>query len=507
METLPEEQAAALRERPLLFGVAVDWSPVPFPVLPEQYRKLLADRVRDLGATVTRVDFDWSEIETSPGEFGFTEVDMEVGRAAELGLDVVGRILGSPAWANSAGRGSSRLVPRAGAASDFALFCQRLASRCRGRVDLFEFWREPDGTGWYPEPDAEAYLRWLWQCQAALRTGNPSAAVAVGALGPEAAAFLASLYAAGGKEAFDAVAVDGRPAGKAPDAGMALDEERIEAVRRVMLENGDQAKPLWITQYGWAAEEVGITRQAELMRRTLNFLVAREWIRLGIHDALADPPNARLGLVGLCDANLAPRPAYHAFAEFTMGPGASPPEPKPRLFIRPESGQLIRNGGFEEVDGSGTPWGWDRWGDADTPGHTASETLALLPEPHSGERAAFAVSDDRPMAGGLRQAVAVKEGVSLAAAVWTTIGFTHLPPRVRIGVNPRGDTDPTAKETTWSEWHTTRQSGEGWVEIGLRYPVRAEAESVTVFLEWSEPVGAGRNAVGFDDVRVSPGEP
>lgn len=496
-----EAREAALRERPFLFGVAVDWNPFRFPASPERYRERLEEQVRSLGATATRVTFDWSVIERSPGEYDFEEADNNVRRALDLGIAVVGRILGSPGWANSKGK-AGLYPPRASMASDFSLFCERLAARYRNRVNHFEFWIEPDGAGWRPRPSAREYARWLWACRDAIRRGNPRAALAVGALGPRGLAFLGEMLDLSSEAPFDAVAVNGHPPEGNPTAGQALDTGRIEEIRSLC------QKPIWVTAYGWPAEEVGIQEQAEMVTRALDWMVEREWITVAILERMADPPGAVSDLSGLCDESLVPRPAYRSFARYVMAPGRIEEELEPPRFAEPHGEQLLTNPGFEETNQSGDPKGWSRWGaDGSAGGKAVPEEGVLLPKPHGGKRAALILKRGETIQGGLSQTFAVPDGTWLAASVWTYVSFTHLPPKARIGINLRGEAEPGDDNTTWSEWYTANDGGEGWVEIGLRYPVKVEGDRATVFLEWSQPIPAGRSAVGFDDVRVSPVEP
>jgi hypothetical protein len=385
-------------------------------------------------------------------------------------------------------------------ASDFSLFCERLAARYRNRVNHFEFWVEPDGAGWLPEPNASEYVRWLWTCRDAVRGANPRAVVAVGALGPRGAAFLGEMFDSDGEAGFDAVAVDGRPSGEGARAGEALDTQRILEIRSLC------QKSVWVDSYGWPAEEVGIKRQAELVTEALDWMVAQPWIEVAICARMADPPGARSDLFGLCDEDLLPRPAYRSFARYVMTTGGMEAEPKPPRFAEPEGDQLAVNPGFEETGEGGDPKGWSRWGASPGPKRTAEDTV-FLRLPHSGGKAVYSLTEGEAIQGGLWQTLTVPEGSWVGASVWTYVTSTHIPPKVRIGIDLSGGTLPSDETTTWSDWYTTYQADEGWVEIGLNYPVRVESERATVFLEWSQPVAAESSVVGFDDVRVSAVEP
>lgn len=496
------ERQAALGERPLLLGVSVDWYPDSYPVLPEVYWETLEDRLRDLGATVTPVEFDWSRIEISPGEFDFRRADGEVERAMDAGLAVVGRILGTPAWANTVGRPSSRHFPRLSAESDFALFCERVAFRYSGRVDRYQFQSAGGGT------DAAQYLHWLGSCRAALRRGHPAAVLALGVRIADGAEFLESVYAAGQKGLFDGVAIEALPAGGNGSGGSGpgrtgfLDREKIEKIRAVMVARGDEDTPVWITGSSCPVDVVGLPDQAECVIGILDFMVRRDWITLGILTGLADPPGATAGLTGLCEGNLVPRPAYRAFARYVNAPAAlSTDVPELPRFVSPEGKQLVANPGFEEGDGEDFV-SWTRWGDRGSRNGDAAGGRDLVAEPYRGERFAMVVGEEHTFRGGLYQVFEVTEGTWLAATVRTQVIFTKVPPKARIGMDLLGGIDPDADTITWSPWYSPHDPDTGWVEIGLEYPARVDGERATVFLEWSQPVAAGRSAVGFDEVYV-----
>ena len=93
------------------------------------------------------------------------------------------------------------------------------------------------------------------------------------------ACICASLYAAGVRDTFDALAAHpyafAQPPDAARDANEGLTFARILDLRDIMVENGDASKPIWITEFGYPTEQpegyesrvVGEQQQAEYTAR------------------------------------------------------------------------------------------------------------------------------------------------------------------------------------------------------------------------------------------------
>src|SRR2546422_268183 len=60
----------------------------------------IADKMRELGAGIVRVDFNWNGMQPSPRRYDFDYTDTTVRSARNRGLEVFATIAYSPAWAN-----------------------------------------------------------------------------------------------------------------------------------------------------------------------------------------------------------------------------------------------------------------------------------------------------------------------------------------------------------------------------------------------------------------------
>jgi hypothetical protein len=73
------------------------------------------------------------------------------------------------------------------------------------------------------------------------------------------------------------------------DRGTGLRTAEIDRLRAGMVEKGDGAKPIWITEYGWMRDPAS---QASRLRATLAWMATRPWITAAhlhmLHDAYGE---------------------------------------------------------------------------------------------------------------------------------------------------------------------------------------------------------------------------
>lgn len=114
-----------------------------------------------------RFDVDWSIVESTRGQQNWCAIDRLVDRAR--GLNLLGIITYTPAWARIAGTSDSHGRPADPAA--FATFAKQAAQRYNGRVTTWEIWNEPDLVNFFrPAPDADAYVQLLSAAAQAIRS-------------------------------------------------------------------------------------------------------------------------------------------------------------------------------------------------------------------------------------------------------------------------------------------------------------------------------------------------
>jgi hypothetical protein len=107
-----------------------------------------ADAATQAGAGYTRIILRWDVIQPAgPADWKPANVpDPFVAAELAAGRQVVGLLIGTPAWAADPAKGlgaaeGARAVPKM---ADWAAFCRRMAQHYRGRITHWIIWNEPD---------------------------------------------------------------------------------------------------------------------------------------------------------------------------------------------------------------------------------------------------------------------------------------------------------------------------------------------------------------------------
>jgi polysaccharide biosynthesis protein PslG len=252
----------------------------------------------DSGATTVRTPFYWSQGQPAgPGAVDYAAYDAVVLAAARHGVGVLPIVQGTPQWAASKpGDGAS--PPRDGA--DLGRFLQALVARYGKGGSLWaehpeltarpirdwQVWNEPNiDLYWSTQPFAKSFVKMLRGARAGLRAADPNARLVLAGLPNKSWAALRTIYAAGGRKAFDVVALH-------PYTGKPVNViELVRRSRRIMKRYGDGRKPVWVTELSWPAAlgkldsngfETSEKGQAKRLRRGLELLAAnRRKLRIG----------------------------------------------------------------------------------------------------------------------------------------------------------------------------------------------------------------------------------
>jgi Glycosyl hydrolase catalytic core len=257
------------------------------------------DRVASSGAETVRAAFYWRAAQpTSGADTSFATYDALVLAAAARGLDVLPVLQGTPDWAalNPGDPGSPPRDP-----ADFARFLTLLVTRygptgsfwaehpevARRPIRAWQIWNEPNITRyWNVASWAPPYVKLLKAAHAALRHADKGAKTVLAGLPNESWVALRRIYAAGGRNAFDVVAL--HPYTSTPSNVVRL----VRYARDAMRPRKDTKKPIWITELSWPAA-VGKTHgprgfdttdsgQATRLKRVLPLLVReRTKLRIG----------------------------------------------------------------------------------------------------------------------------------------------------------------------------------------------------------------------------------
>jgi polysaccharide biosynthesis protein PslG len=332
--------------------------------------------IQAAGFGFVRQVFAWNEIEISAkGDYfdhkndksAWDKYDRLVDAANAAGLQFIARLERPPEWAREPG--SAETAPP-GSYDDYGDFVAAFVQHFKGRIRYIQIWNEPNRfEDWGYQPvDPASYARLLRIGYARAKQADPSIVVLSAALTPTTdccvknrpdPVYLQQMYDAGARGSFDVLGAQayGLRAGpedpwqdlpwRPNDARKAVIDShntnfgRVVLDRNVMVRNGDAAKPVWVSEFGWNALPSGWTGDASpwgsvTLQQQAAYTVdgyrraQREWPWLGVMSLwlFQDPAPAQndpTQFFGLVDQQFQPRPVYDAIRELTHQPTAASP--------------------------------------------------------------------------------------------------------------------------------------------------------------------------------------
>jgi len=292
-------------------------------------------RVQESGAKTAR--FFMFSHRNNPSEF-----DESVDQLAKIGVRPVFVVVGDAA-------NPPTTPAKIEAYTDFL---RSAVKRFRGRAAGWEIWNEQDAPKWWVgmsgfedeanQRDASQYVPLLRAAYATVKSEDPTAPVVVGGLTGNDYKFLASIYAHGGKGAFDAVAThtdtacaNGSPYGYYRDSpGGPISQWAFlgyRSVRDVMLAN-DDPKPIWITEMGWSShtdpcasgkwagqKPAGVpeAQQAEFTAQALHCLEQDPYVEKTLLYKLVEDHGDPMELkYGALRPDLTPKPVWFTWSQY-----------------------------------------------------------------------------------------------------------------------------------------------------------------------------------------------
>ncbi|HEX3262358.1 MAG TPA: glycosyl hydrolase [Solirubrobacterales bacterium] len=315
------------------------------------------------GVETMRGGLRWSSVQPRPGPYNWHLTDATIGGLAAQGLGYLPILASTPSWVASKpttppiasprvesawqgflGAAVARYGPDGsfwqptpgGGQSPFHALCGCDADPVP--ITSWQIWNEPNLVNYFTaSPKVSSYAELLRISDDAIKTADPHAEIVLAGLpgfaattGPTAWQFLRQLLNQPGVNgAFDVVAL--HPYSR--DVGEL--GRQIQKVRTVMADNGDGAKPLWLTELGWGSEppdqfelNKGIQGQKRLLDQSFAYLlrVQEQWRldRVYWFEWRDPPPSAHVpcgfcSSAGLLRDDRQPKPAYHAFTSFSLG--------------------------------------------------------------------------------------------------------------------------------------------------------------------------------------------
>jgi hypothetical protein len=245
----------------------------------------LLDQIKESGSRWVRVDLDWCTLEQVGAgrvDVAYQErLDLLTSAARELDLRLLVQLSCAPRWAG--GTDANSYPTDVGQVERIARY---LGDRYRGRVAAWEIWDEPNCVGGCPNGSPEQYVEVLKAAYRGLKGSDGDTTVVGGGTNGNDVEWLRRMYAAGAAGWFDALAVHTfqEPASAAPDAPSGNNAYRLSTlprVREVMLANGDGARSIWLTEFGWTTARTGPrsgvsdSNQAQFLRQAVRQIDAQ----------------------------------------------------------------------------------------------------------------------------------------------------------------------------------------------------------------------------------------
>ncbi len=252
----------------------------------ESKRERQVQLIAEAGFKWIRQEVPWADIEISgKGNFddcrngpclsAWMKYDHIISLAQKYGLNVIARLSSPPDWSRADGAARGAFAPPDNFA-DFADYAEAVARHYPGRLKYFQVWNEPNiYPEWGDQPaDPEQYTDLLCQTYRRLKQVDPNIVVLSGVLAPtnelgginpvttQAAEindfiYLQRMYAAGAKDCFDVLTVQGYGLWSGPtdqrNRPLVINYGRNQFIRDLMVRNGDAHKAIWIAEMNWNA--------------------------------------------------------------------------------------------------------------------------------------------------------------------------------------------------------------------------------------------------------------
>jgi len=192
-----------------------------------------------------RVDCSWPLVEPSSNYWDFTAFNTAFDACAREGI----KILPILSWNNFLRESLCENPQNPGNEWRYENYVKEIVRRYGMRMPVIEVINEPNGR-----LDPEIYAKLLKIASKAIRETNPRVTVAFAGLAPSPIQYIKSVYDLGCKDCFDIMNIHPY----SPDFSSRPEnhlEEEIAKVRKVLDDHGDQKKPIWITETGWASHQ------------------------------------------------------------------------------------------------------------------------------------------------------------------------------------------------------------------------------------------------------------
>lgn len=245
-------------------GLAMSGTSLLYATAEERERNF--DRIEESGARWIRIDIAASQITWGPDQYNWEALDEVVSQAERRGIQVLGALSGLPTHQVGEGTPVNHGPANDAEVAIFADFAGKVAERYASRIAAWEIWGEANRTDtWNPAPNAVDYVRTLRAARTAIDKVAPQSTIVLGGAGGatqpgdiSSSEWLQDIYAAGGKDAFEAVGAHSW-AGSADRDPLAENRQ----LRSVTSAQGDADKDIWWTMVGMPSGGSGMPSEQD----------------------------------------------------------------------------------------------------------------------------------------------------------------------------------------------------------------------------------------------------
>lgn len=288
--------------------------------------------IQNAGIKWIRIDFSWSHIETSEGNYNWNVLDNCVDEARARGLCILGNVFGTPSWASTDGGPNDPPSKKI----YWTSFIQEVIFRFQNKIKYWSMWNEPNlEEFWKGTVDDYMNLILIPGSETA-KTFDPSCKI----VGPDLAhlhsknakwnIWMRQIFRKGGKEHLDVIShhiYDNRGPSEIFDK---LEEDQaplIPSVFKVLEEEGVENKPFWITETGWNTKDVSEDTQSDYYLEFLQNLEHRPSISNIFFYMIIDDAGLNEHLFGIVSYDYTPKKSYYTYKDFIAGlyPPVEPP--------------------------------------------------------------------------------------------------------------------------------------------------------------------------------------
>ncbi len=211
------------------------------------------------GAGATQL-VDWGRVEPKRGEFVWDAADKELADWDKPeGLTPLPILAYTAPWASSGPDGDRGYPPKD--YRHYARFVRESVARYKGDIKYWEVWNEQNIS--FFKGTIPNYVDMLKIASIAAHQADSEARIVFGGTAGVDTAFIERCYEHGASGYFDVMAVHPYQWGRVFNDSW--NREKIERLRTLMDRQGDQEKPIWLTEIGWSTSEVSDADQARLL--------------------------------------------------------------------------------------------------------------------------------------------------------------------------------------------------------------------------------------------------